>query len=740
MADAPTKRRIKVPKVVNGIESIVEIEVDDTAGPQWGNRDQFTLIGKRLPRVDGPDKVTGRARYTHDVRLPGLLYGRILPSSHASAKVATIDTSAAEALPGVRAVIAFAGKQLRYQGDPVAAVAADTPELAEDAIRAIRVKYDVQPHVVDVDTALAAGAASVYTAGNIRAEEPRGDAAATAARLALCAAVVEGEFRTPMQHHSSFETHGVVVDYRGGESATIYASTQGTIGVVGDTARALGLEQGKVVCIVEHMGGGFGAKNGLDLPGSIACQLARKVNRPIHLMLTRSDEFLMGGNRSGSLQRLKLGASADGKLLAMVAEQHKLGGLGGGSQRNQPFMYKVETVYRTMDSVHTNFDSSRAFRAPGCPQPSFAMESILDDLAAKLDMDPIAIRKANISDPVHLRQLDMASEAIGWATGRNKRPGSGQAGPKKCGMGIGISGWGGGGGPSCRVTVTITPDGAVTVGVGSQDLGTGTRTYTAAIVAEEFGLPIKAVRANIGDSRLGNANGSGGSTTAASLAPAVKDAAFNARVAFFARVAPALGAKPEELAASAGKVVSADGKSLTWKQACAALSGTPVVATGQWKIGLSDSGTRGVQAAEVEVDTETGKVRVLRLVGVQDCGLPLNRLAVESQLNGGMIQGLGYALTEGCVVDKVSGLMLNTNFEEYKLPGVMEMPAFTPIIDDNDKRGVIGMAEPATIPTAGVIANAIFNACGVRVRTLPITPDKILAGLAANAKASGGAA
>lgn len=740
MADTPTKRKIKVPKVVNGIESIVEIEVDDTAGPQWGNRDQFAVIGKRLPRVDGPEKVSGRAKYTHDVRVPGMLYGRILPSPHASAKVTSIDTSAAEALKGVVAVIANSGKKLRYQGDPVAAVAAETPELAEDGIRAIKVTYDVQPHVVDFDAATADGAAAIYGAGNIRAEAPVGDAAAVDARLAACAAVVEGEFRTPMQHHASFETHGVVVDYSGGDSATVYASTQGTFGVQGDAARALGLDQSKVVSIVQHMGGGFGAKNGLDLPGSVAAQLSLKAKRPVHLMLTRADEFLMGGNRSGSVQRLKLGASADGKLLAMKAEQHKMGGIGGGTQRGQPFMYHVETVYRTMDSVHTNFDSSRAFRAPGCPQASFAMESILDDLAAKLNMDPIDLRKANIGGGVHVQQLDKVAGEIGWATGRNKQPGAGQIGVKKRGMGIGISGWGGGGGPNCRVTVNVAPSGAVTVKVGSQDLGTGTRTYVAAIAAEEFGLPIGAVDARIGDSRLGNAGGSGGSTTTASLAPAVKDAAFSARVALFARIAAALDAKPEDLAASNGKVVTAAGKSVTWKQACALLGSSPVEATGQWKIGLSDSGTHGVQAAEVEVDTETGKVRVLRMVGVQDCGLALNRLAVESQLNGGMIQSLGYALTEGNVVDRLTGVMLNNSFEDYKLPGTMEMPDFTSIIDDTDKRGVIGMAEPATIPGAGVIANAIFNACGVRVRTLPITPDKILAGLAELKKQKGGAA
>ena len=295
-------------------------------------------------------------------------------------------------------------------------------------------------------------------------------------------------------------------------------------------------------------------------------------------------------------------------------------------------------------------------------------------------------------------------------------------------MGVGLAEWGGGGGPACKVTVKIAPDGGVDVSSGTQDLGTGTRTYTAAIVAEEFGLPMAAVRPHIGDSRLGSANASGGSTTTPSLAPAVKIAAYNARIALFARIAPGLGAKPEDLTAHDGLIAATGGKSVSWKQACAALGTQGITAEGEWKPGLSSGGAHGVHLAEVEVDTETGKVQVLRLIGVQDCGLPLNRLAIESQLNGGLIQAMGYGLYEGKVTDRETGLMLNANFEEYKLPGALEMPEFTTIIED-DPRGVIGMAEPGTIPTAGALANAVYNACGVRVRSLPITPDKVLNGL-----------
>jgi xanthine dehydrogenase YagR molybdenum-binding subunit len=728
---SPGKHFITVPKVVNGFEQMVQIEVDDTVGPTWGDRSQMTLVDRPVPRVDGPLKVTGEAKYTHDIRLPNMLFARILPAPYASANVISVDSTAAERIPGVVKVLKNDKQIINFQGDPVAAVAAETPEAAEDGIRAIQVVYQPTPHVVDPDTAVLPDAPKVYPDGNVRGGTPHGDPDAVNMALAGCSAVVGGEFRTQFQHHSCLETHGIVVDYNGGDSATVYASTQSTFSIPGDAANSLGIDPGKVVAITGHMGGGFGSKYGIGMPGDFACRLAAATGRSVHLMLTRSDEFLTAGNRSASLVRLKLGAGADGKLEAISAEQHRLGGLGDGSQFPQPYLYKVPNVYRTIDSIHMNIDSSCAFRGPGAPQSAFPMESLMDDLAVKLNMDPIEFRKLNVGDVVYHRQMDLAADKIGWSTGRNKSPGFGQTGVKKRGMGIGLSAWGGGGGPACKVTVNLNIDGTIDVLSGTQDLGTGTRTYVASIVADHFGLPITAVTPHIGDSRNGSANGSGGSTTAASLAPAVKNAAFNAATALFSRIAPALGAKPEDLSLSNGNVVVSATKSITFKQACALLGTTGISATGEWSPGLSDSGVHGVQIAEVEVDTETGRVKLLRIVGVQDCGLPLNRLTLESQLNGGMIQGMGYALYEGKVTDRTTGLMLNTNFEEYKLPGALEMPEFIPVIDDADTRNVIGAAEPVTIPTASAIANAVYNACGVRVRYLPITPDKILNGIAA---------
>ncbi len=739
----PKKKKIKVPKVVNGIDTIVEIEVDDTVGPTWGPREGHTLLNHDLRRVDGDAKVTGHAKYTHDMRPAGMLFGAILTSPHASAQVVSIDTSAAEKIEGVKTVISYGSKKLRYEGDPVAAVAATSPEIASDALRAIKVVYTKLGHVVNFEQATKAGAPKVYQneTGNVRPNEKRGDRAAAESAMLKCDVVAEHEFLTTMQHHTCLETHGITVDYNGGDSATVYASTQGTFTIPGEAAQALGLPQKNVTAIVEYMGGGFGSKFGIDLPGDIACQLSKKAKAPVKLMLTRPQEFLASGNRNGSRQKVKAGATKDGKLVALIAEQHQLGGLGEGGLAGLPYIYHVDVFYREIDAVHTHQDASRAMRGPGHPQPSFAMEFLMDELAYKIGMDPIAFRKKNTDDVAYHRQMDRGAQEIGWEK-RSKTPGGGEAyGPYKSlkrGMGFGCATWGGGGGPQCQVDVFIQPDGAIAVQVGTQDLGTGSRTYTGAIVAEEFGLPLSAVETRIGHSTYGMSVASGGSTTTASLAPAVKDAAYNARIQFFAKVAPVLGAKPEDLIAHDGKIYAstAPEKALTWKQACATLGMAGIAARGEWKQGLSGNGVHGVQFAEVEVDVDTGQVRVLKMVGVQDCGLPLNRRGIQSQLNGGMIQSLGYALLEEHWVDPASGNMLNTAMDEYKIPGCLEIPEMISIIDDGDTRNVvIGMAEPAAIPGIAAIANAVYNACGVPITSLPITPDKILNGLAQQKKA-----
>lgn len=723
------KKKIRVPRVVNGVEQMVEIEVDADSGPGWGPNDKHRLLNKRITRVDGPLKAAGAAQYTYDYRLPGMLHGRILRCPYGHARVTKIDTEAALKIPGVKAIIQGPLTELRFAGAPVAAVAATTPEIAGDALRAIKVTYEVLPHVVHAHAAIKPDAPKVVADdNNLQEKAKNGDPAKVEAAFATADEIIEAEYTSPRIHHACLETHGMVVDYRGGDTATIYASTQGTFTIPEDAAKELGLQQSAVTSSVEHMGGGFGSKFGIGVEGMFACRLSKETKAPVKLMLTRYDEFVMAGNRSAAWQKLKAGVKRDGKIVAMQARQYRLGGIGQGSQAGQPFIYNMGDAYREIYALHTNEDSSVAMRAPGYPQASFAAESLVDELAYKIKMDPVEFRKKNLRDPVYHRQLDRGAREIGWSK-RNPIAGAG-TGPLKRGFGCAVGIWGGAGNNQCKVALTISRDGSVVVAVGTQDLGTGTRTYTRAIVAEELGLGIKDVKEQIGNSKLGASTASGGSVTAPSLSPSVKDAAVKTRLLMAERVAPLLNnPKPEEVVFADGKV-SANGKSVSWREACAALPAAGVTGNGEWRSDLQSRGVHGVCFAEVEVDVETGHVKPIKMIHVQDGGLPLNRLTFESQINGGMIQSLGMALWEGRVMDAQLGMQLNPGFGDYKLPGTLEMPEMVPIIDDDDKReAVIGIAEGCNIPALGALANAVFNACGVRVRDLPITPDKILMGL-----------
>lgn len=739
---APGKKWIQTPVVVNGQESYEWSEVDDVVGLAWPERGELRLLDRDLRRVDGPDKVSGRALFAHDRRAPGMLWARLLCCPHPTARV-TLELEPARALAGVRHVRSLLQGEgvTRYLGQPIAAVAADTPELADDALRAIRATYAALPFAVTPAQATAEGAPQVVKRGNVREGRSRGDSAAVLAQLDGCAATIDAVYTVPVQHHACLETHGLMVDYRGGDEATVYVSTQGTFAAAGDVPGALGLEPGRIVVQVPYMGGGFGSKFGIGVEGQAACAIARELKRPVHLLLTRQDEFLIAGNRSAASAHVRAGLDAQGKLAAFHAQIDQYGGLGRGSHAGLPYVYAAAQSSMVSRSVHTHLDASRAFRAPGHPQASFAMESAMDELAYAAGIDLLEVRLANLPEDgreTYERQLERAAREIGWHSHAHRSRWDASDAPLKVGIGFGVSVWGGGGGAGCEVDVRIDKGGAVSVLSGSQDLGTGTRTYVGAIVAEVLGLEPAAVSVNIGDSRLGQANASGGSTTAASLAPAVYDAACAARAALATRLAPEFGAEAGALVFVGGTVRSG-ARSLAWREACAVLGPDGVAARGLWKPGLSGNGVYGAVAAKVEVDTLTGRVRVVKMVGVQDCGLPLNRLALRSQMNGGMIQALSYGLFEERVIDADLGLLLNANFGDYKLAGCREMPELVAIVDDGDTRAeVIGMAEPAVIAGQSAIANAVQNACGVRVRALPITCDKVLMGLVELRGASGG--
>jgi xanthine dehydrogenase YagR molybdenum-binding subunit len=359
-------------------------------------------------------------------------------------------------------------------------------------------------------------------------------------------------------------------------------------------------------------------------------------------------------------------------------------------------------------SVAINAGQSRAFRAPGHPVASFGMESIMDDLAVKLKMDPLELRLKNDPSKTRLREYEIGAERFGWKQ-KYKPPGS-SPGPVKVGVGCAGATWGGGG-RGTQADAQINPDGSVEIRCGTQDLGTGTRTLVAVVAAEVFGLKPGQITAKIGDTQFPPSGASGGSTTAASVCPAIFDACTNAL---------------QKLQETTGV---ADARGANWAGACKKLGVNPLVAHGEWHEGLSSSGVGGVQFAEVEVDTETGFVKVRKVLCVQDCGLVVNKLTCETVINGGIIMGMGYALYEERVMDSTTGVVLNPNFETYKLPNFADVPDIEVILMEMPERGVIGVGEPCTIPTASAIANAVANALGVRVSSLPITPARVLAAL-----------
>lgn len=696
--------------------------------PSWPEKP--TYISSHHTRIDGPAKVTGTAKYPSDVQPDGWLYGMILRSKWAMAKITKINLDPALKIPGIKAVVlapAVMERQksgsdvtMRYYGEEIAGVAGTSKQACLDALKAIEIEATELPFVVREDDAKEDDAPRVWAdTPNLSKPSTRANGDVDKA-FGECAAVVEGFFTTPVQIHNPLETHGNTVSWTD-EGVTCWASTQGITSVHEGLSGGLGVPSGQVRVISEYMGGGFGAKFGPGVEGLIAANLSKAAKAPVRIMLTRFDQALAVGNRPSSFQKIKLGAKEDGTLHAFEFDNYGTAGVGaGGSSEGggsgvalrAPYIYHVPNTRSKQAGVNTNAGSARAFRAPSCPPSSFGIESIMDELAVKMNIDPVEFRiKNDVRTPgweIRQKEYKLGAERFGWKD-KYKKPGSSQ-GIVKTGVGCAGSSWGGGG-RGTRAEAEIHPDGSVEIRCGTQDLGTGTRTYIALIAAEIFGLKPDQITVRIGDTRLPPSGGSGGSSTSPSVSPAILDTCTKA------------------LAALQQQTGVADARGANWQAACKKLGVNPLLTHGEWQEGLSSSNTGGVQFAEVDVDTETGFVRVKKVLVVQDGGLILNRLTCESQLNGGVIMGMGYALYEERVMDKNSGVMLNPNFETYKLTGLGDVPEIEIVLFDMPERGVIGIGEPATIPTAAAIANAVANALGVRISSLPITPQKILAAL-----------
>ncbi len=734
-------------------------------GIAWPERRR--LLGTRVSRIDGPAKSTGRAKYSYDINRPGMLHGRILRCPYARAVVKKIDTSDAEKMPGVKAVhrIVKEGAELSYAGDEVLAVAADTEEHAHDALRAVRVEYEVKPWLVVEEDALKndlktapRGQNNVRHLGERKAEGDEFEKG-----LAKADAVVEAFYGLPTICHQCLEPHGLVAEWDKDGGLTVWASTQAVEG----TARALAgyfsgqkidLPAHKVKCITHYIGGGFGSKFGPDVQGFVAAELARKAGAPVKLLLDRAEELTAGGVRPSAYGKVKIAGTKDGTVTAYEADTYGSPGVGNGSTIG-PLPYVYDFVSSTKNTVvRLNTQSQRAMRAPGHPQSCFLTDCAVDDLAAKLGLDPLQVRLKNLpkNDPeavsssptsiralrhtIYERELALAAQLSGWKE-KWHPPGKGPTkGPFRHGIGMALHTWGGQASPQKNeCNVVISADGSVRARTSTQDLGTGQRTVTAIVVAEILGLQPGDVAVAVGESNYGASTGSGGSTTCPSQAPAALAAALAARDDLFEKIAGRLGAKKEDLAIEAGRVVAKGGKGWEWKQACARLGMDQAKGDGFWTAAesgkpgsrnVSNSGVGGVQVAEVLVDGETGVVKVTKMVAVQDCGLVVNKLACESQVAGGVIMGLNYALFEERIMDRQTGRQVNPDMEFYKLGGIEDMPQIVVHMMDMPERGVIGIGEPPTISTHAAISNAIFNALGVRVPSTPFTPDKVLAALA----------
>lgn len=753
----------------------VEVELPANEAKPWDADAKLKVVGKAIPRIDGTPKVSGQAKYTFDIVVEGMLYAAVARCPLPAATIKKIDLSRAAAMPGVKAVHAVAkvGERMLFAGQDVAAVAATRPELARDAARAILVEYKAEHFVTEANAAAKPGAPPVHQGvikerrtggdapgaggaakivGNLRAGRPmaRGDVSAGKRR----AVVHSATYRTQVQTHAALETHGLVVRWEDPKHMTVWCSTQSIFSVRDEMAQIFGLSAGDVRVVAEFVGGGFGAKFGASAPGSrigtIAGELARKAGAAVKLMCTRHEEHVCTGNRPDAHQQLTIAANKRGDLKAIEVTSIGTAGIGTGAGvgRNAFAIYtKCPNVAVNASDVFTNAGPGTAMRAPGHPQGAFALELGLDELAAKLGLDPLELRIRHDEHPVRLHQFKTGAERFGWQEKRARSADQRTRGTRiRRGVGVAASIWGDfGRANATSATCQIGRDGSIEVHNGVQDIGVGITTVLAQIAAEVFHRPLEVIKVRMGNSTLGSSVGSGGSQTTSSVTPAVRNACETAKIQLTELAAKLLGAKPEQVRWDGDGTAIAGSNSLSFLQVCKKIDGEAITAVRTRPETYGSEPMRfmgapiyqigGVQFAEVEVDTWTGVVQAKRVLALHDCGRPMNRLTLRSQINGGVILGTSYGLMEQRVMDHDLGRMLNANLETYKICGAKDTPdieiVLTEVYTGGNNTGAVGIGEPSTIPTAAALACAVFDALGTPVRELPMTPAAVLTALAA---------
>ncbi len=722
---------------------------------------QLKYVGHSIPRVDGIEKVTGKAKFTGDLVIPGMLYGKILRSPYPHARIVSIDASKAEAFPGVVAVLTasdvsntdpyysgrpiIAMQKVRYVGEPVVAVAARDAETAEEALSLIEVVYEELPAAVGLDAALRKGAPLIHedASGNICSHEhvERGN---VEEGFAEADEIFEDSFTFPMVYHYTMEPHSVIAQVDD-EGITVWSSAQHPFQVRGDIAKIFGLALARVRVIISYLGGGFGSKSYTKFEPLVVA-LARKAKRPVRICNSVTESMLTV-RRHGVRLRLKTGVKKDGTLLAREAEIYLD---TGGYADNGPAVairaatrvlgpYRIPHIRTDAYAVYTNSGSAGSFRAIGAPQTIFASESQMDIIAAKLGIDPGELRFKNFLRRGEVLRPKLRGMDADLASGLKKLLSASQwkkrVKKKDASIGLACGATNAGATPISVAMVRLQPDGSLSVFAGSTEMGQGVRTVLSQIIADELGLPLEAIRIDGADTKVTPYDASTGSSRSTTLMGlAVQRAARDLKGQLVKIGAETFSVKPKQVQLVDGALVCGEAR-LTFKEAVTRRFGGPGgELIGHGDVGPEITGTLpvfweiGMGSAELDVDTETGEIKIKRYVSVADVGKAIHPDQCIGQEEGAAMMGIGHTMFEQMVY--VGGELVNSNLVDYRVPSFSDVPKeFRSVLVENrdgpGPHGARGMGEGGLVSVAPAITNALARGAGVRIRDLPLTPERV---------------
>ena len=724
---------------------------------------EFKVVGKRPIRHDGYDKVTGKASYGADINLPGMLHGKILRSPHAHARILSIDTSKAERHPDVRAVVTsqhlsaeirdshkgaqiLATSKVLYKGHAIAAVVASSHHAAEQAVSLIDVEYETLPAVTSAEDALKPDAPQLHEEyeGNVAShnESRLGDIEKGFREADV---IIEREFRTKTVHQGYIEPHSATAWWDRNGKITLWCSSQGHFQIGEGTAEILGVPASRVKVVPMEIGGGFGGKTRIYLE-PVAALLSRESGQPVKLTMTRAEVLEASGPTAGTYQKVKMGCTTEGKLTAAQADlKYEAGAFPGspvGAAAQCIFSpYDIENVFIDAYDVVDNKPKTAAYRAPGAPSASFAAEIVVDELSEKISMDPLEFRILNGAKEGTRRSTGLVNPRIGCietaqAAKDHEHYTTPLNGPNR-GRGVASGFWMNGAGPACA-TANVNYDGTVNLIIGSMDIG-GARTASAQQFAEVLGIPVEDVNPQVGDTEsIGYTSMTGGSGVAFKTGWACYEAAQDVKRQMIDRAALLweTSADDVELVDGVFKHKSDPELQTTFKDLAESLPDTGGPVVGSANMNPTGAGsTFATNIVDLEVDPETGKVTILRYTALQDAGKAVHPSYVEGQMQGGIAQGVGWALNEEYYMGE-DGRMQNSSFLDYRMPTALDLPMIDTVIvevaNPQHPYGVRGVAEVPIVPPLAAVANAIYQAIGVRMTDLPMNPAAVVKAISQN--------